>query len=285
MKVVKLFVLLSFFVCSFQARGGDIISGRADVATFENYIKQFKDQKNKPFDELLVGTAKYFLGKPYVASTLEISAIERMVINLRQFDCTTLVENCVALSQVIKSADFSYNNYLDRLMAMRYRNGEVSGYTSRLHYTCDWIYENSNRGILTNISLELEGEKVQKEINFMTTHSHLYKHLKDNAQNIQILEEIEKSIKERDSYEIIPVSKISENEKGIKSGDIVAFATSVKGLDYSHIGIAYWKNEKLHFIHASSRLKKVVVETRTLLDYCLNSKNCTGISILRLNRK
>ena len=80
-----------------------------------------------------------------------------------------------------------------------------------------------------------------------------------------------------------PVESISNNKEKIESGDIVVFATSLQGLDYSHIGIAYWQNGELHFIHASSKQKQVVIEKKTLVEYCVDSKSCSGISILRIN--
>ncbi len=280
--VVFLFSLLAI---SNIAKAGDIISTPSDVHIYEAYVKQFEKQKDKPFEEQLINTAKYFLGKPYVASTLEVSDVEKLVVNLREFDCTTFVENCIALSQTIQSGDFSYNNYLQMLIAMRYRNGEVSGYTSRLHYTSDWIYQNEKRGLLKNISTEIGGKKVEKDINFMTTHPQLYKHLKNNPLNIEKLNKVETDISNRDAYQILPITVISDNQKKIKSGDIIVFATSVAGLDYSHIGIAYWQNEELHFIHASSMAKQVIIERKSLLNYCQTSKNCTGISILRINKK
>lgn len=286
MKPVRLVILiLSLLVLSNVVKGGDIISTPSDVRIYETYIKQFEKQRDRPFEEILINTAKYFLGKPYVASTLEISDAERMVINLREFDCTTFVENCIALSQVIKSGDFSYNNYLQTLITMRYRDGEVAGYTSRLHYTSDWIYENEKHGLLKNISSEIGGEKVKKDINFMTMHPQLYKHLKNNAQNIDKLDKIEKDISKRNAYEVLPTVAIYDNEQKIKTGDIIVFATSIAGLDYSHIGIAYWQKEKLHFIHASSKAKQVIIEQKTLLEYCQTSKNCTGVTVLRINQK
>ena len=42
--------------------------------------------------------ARKFLGLPYVAHTLEINDDERLVVNTRQLDCTTLVENVTALT-------------------------------------------------------------------------------------------------------------------------------------------------------------------------------------------
>lgn len=286
MKPARLVILIfSLFTLSNMAKGRDIVSTPADLRIYEAYIKQFEKQKDKPFEEIFINTAKYFLGKPYVASTLEVPDTERMVVNLREFDCTTFVENCIALSQVIKSGDFSYDNYLQTLITMRYRDGKVAGYTSRLHYTSDWIYENEKYGLLRNISSEIGGEKVKKDVNFMTTHPQLYKHLKGNAQNIEKLDKIEKNISKRNAYEILPTAAIYNSQQKIKTGDIIVFATSIAGLDYSHIGIAYWQKEELHFIHASSKARQVIIEQKTLLEYCQTSKSCTGVTVLRINQE
>ena len=40
---------------------------------------------------------KFFLGTPYVTGTLETEGAEHLVVNLREYDCVTFVENVVAL--------------------------------------------------------------------------------------------------------------------------------------------------------------------------------------------
>lgn len=260
-----------------------VIYQKEDSLIFVRYIEQFKPQKDLPFNQLLVKTAEFFLGKPYVASTLEASDIETLIINLRELDCTTFVENCIALTRVIKSGDSSFENYCSCLINMRYRGGEIKGYTSRLHYTSDWIYENERNNLLRNISTDIGGKIINHPLSFMSEHPQSYKHLKDNEANVSKMKEIERTVNNRDNYRIIPVESISKNKEKIESGDIVVFATSLQGLDYSHIGIAYWQNGELHFIHASSKQKQVVIEKKTLVEYCTDSKSCSGISILRIN--
>lgn len=276
-------LILLFCSLSSMAQGVDIVYSRQDSVIYEKYIKEFKAEKDKPLDELIANTARFFLGKPYVASTLEVSDKEQLIINLREFDCTTLVENSIALAKTIKSGDTSFGNYCRILRQIRYRNGEISGYLSRLHYTTDWIFENEKQNVFENMGLKLGGKKVMQPVDFMSTHPNLYKHLKNNPTNVREMASIEKDINKRDSYRIIPLAAIAPNEKGIENGDIITFATSMAGLDYSHMGIAYWQNGILHFIHASSRAKQVVIETKTLLNYCKDSRNCTGISVLRIN--
>ncbi len=284
MKFNSLFALSLLIILPFQMKGENgVIYNKEDSLIFVRYIEQFKPHKDLPFNLLLVKTAKFFLGKPYVASTLEVSDKETLIVNLRELDCTTFVENCIALARVIKSGDSSFENYCSCLINMRYREGEIKDYTSRLHYTSDWIYENERNNLLRNISTDIGGKVVNHPLSFMSEHPQSYKHLKENEANVSKMKEIERTVNNRNNYRIIPVESISNNKEKIESGDIVVFATSLQGLDYSHIGIAYWQNGQLHFIHASSKQKQVVIEKKTLVGYCVDSKSCSGISILRIN--
>lgn len=282
MKLARLTILLfSLLAMPHIAKSKDIVYEKADSIIYCDYVERFAKLQESPLEELITETALYFLGRPYVASTLEVSEREKLIINLREFDCTTFVENCIALSMTIKSGNTRFSNYCQQLLSLRYREAKIDDYTSRLHYTTDWIYENAERGIIENISARMEGKRIKKEINFMTSHPQSYKHLKGNPQYIEKLREIESAITQRETYTVIPKLSINKIGKNIKNGDIVAFATSIDGIDYSHIGIAYWSDGNLHFIHASSKQKETVVEKRSLSDYCITNKTCTGISILR----
>lgn len=159
----------------------------------------------------------------------------------------------------------------------------MDGYTSRLHYSSDWINENEERGLWKNISLDLGGEVMKKNVDYMSSHPQAYKHLMNDSSNVDKIKEAEQNINRRNSYKLIPKQKIASIEELIHDGDVILFSTSINGLDYSHLGIAYWTEGKLHFIHASSAHKKVIIEPKTLNDYCKTSKKCTGISLIRLN--
>ena len=95
--------------------------------------------------------ARKFLGLPYVAHTLEINDDERLVVNTRQLDCTTLVENVTALTLCAQRGQYTWRDYLRTLTAMRYRNGKITDYTSRIHYFTEWITANTKEGIVTEI--------------------------------------------------------------------------------------------------------------------------------------
>lgn len=256
---------------------------KADSLIFEKYITAFVSKKDMPISELILQTAMYFKGTPYVSATLEKNKkAERLTINLRELDCTTLVENCIALSMCVQSDAPSFSTYCKMLQDVRYRKGIIDGYNSRLHYASDWMYENEKRGIFANISYQLGGEKFDKEINFMSSYSKLYPQLADNKKLIDDIKIIESLLNKRSGYYVINKENLRNINKEILDGDIILFSTVIKGLDFSHMAVAYHSNGCLSFVHASSSEKKVVVDKQSLYQYCKNSGKCDGVVILRL---
>ena len=142
---------------------------KADSLVFESKMQILVPQAELPVPELVVKTALTFLGTPYVAGTLE-SEPEQLTVNLRQTDCILFVEMCLGLALTAKSEDRSFQHYCDILRNLRYRNGVVDGYASRLHYTSEWIQQASSNGIMEEITA-LYGSQFEQKINFMSTHS------------------------------------------------------------------------------------------------------------------
>ena len=276
-KVFALFLLLAMVLNTRAA----VVYTKQDSLIYEKYISQLKAEATLPIGELIVKTALFFRDTPYVASTLDNNQEEQLVVNLHQFDCTTFVENCIALSRTLKTGDYSFSNFCNQLRSIRYRDGKIEDYTSRLHYVTDWIYNNSKRGILEDKTLALGGIKDTKTINFMSTHTDAYKALRNDSKLRQKIANIEQQINNRAEYYVLKKKDINIVSSKINNGDIIAFATSIEGLDYTHIAIAYHDQGTLTFIHASSRAMKVIVEPQPLYDYCLKSSKCTGISIFR----
>lgn len=97
--------------------------------------------------ELMAAIGQTLVGTPYVPGTLEVEGPERLVVNLRELDCVTFVENVYALAVLVKTeAPERLANragvegeYERALRAVRYRNNAISGYPSRLHYFSEWI--------------------------------------------------------------------------------------------------------------------------------------------------
>lgn len=247
------------------------------------YFNSLKTEKEKNFspNELIIKAALSLLNTPYVAATLEINEEEKLVVNLRELDCMTFVENCLALSRSAQHSAPDYDYFVRKLKKIRYRKGLIQGYTSRLHYTTDWIYDNTQKGEIEDITYALGGKKFKPQVGYMSSHPDSYPALKDNPQDVETMIEIENQINQRNSYYYIPRNEIWEKTSLIKSGDIIGFTTSLPGLDISHLGIAYWNKGQLSFIHASSKIKKVLINPESISDYCLQNKNNTGIVVLR----
>ena len=123
-------------------------------------------------------------------------------------------------------------------------------------------------------------------INYMSEHSSAYKMLASNKQDIAAIKSMEQ-VSEGQTVYYIPPTKVglSKQQLGnyVQDGDILALATTKKGLDTTHIGIAVWgKDGKLHLLNASQIHKKVVLETMTLQQYMNKHPTQLGIWVLRM---
>lgn len=253
-----------------------------DSLIFESIISkaQAENWNKLPLNEVIIKVGAEFLGTPYIAHTLEINDKESLVLNFRELDCTTFLETCLCMAKTIHSQNPNLNTYQENLVSIRYRDGKLDNYCSRLHYFSDWIYNKQNSGMVDNITTKAGGIPFPINVGFMSTHPEKYKMLKDKADYIKQMSEIEKEINQR-QYSYIPKEKLSAAEKNIQSGDIIAITTNMAGLDISHVGYALWQANELHFMHASSGAKKVVITESTLLNYLNGIKHHTGVMIIR----
>lgn len=252
---------------------------QSDKGIFESYLNSVPTVDKLCSDILMDETAKFFLGVPYVGKTLEYEP-ERLIVNLREMDCMTFVENVLALAEASASGTPSWQTYLEKLQQIRYRDGKIEDYTSRLHYTSDWIYENEKKGLVADITKEIGGVPLAMDVSFVSTHPESYMQLQSHPEYIAVMAKKEKEINSRQYY-YIPKEEIDKREAQIRTGDIVCFVTSIKGLDISHVGIVHKEGDKMTFIHASSGKKRVIINEESLQDYVLGIKKSKGIMVLR----
>ena len=74
---------------------------------------------------------------------------------------------------------------------------------------------------------------------------------------------------------------MSPEELKIKDGDVLAMVTNIKGLDIVHVGFAFWKDNQLHLLHASSSAKKVIEDPKTQYESSKNTKAHIGVRAIR----
>ena len=233
--------------------------------------------------------ARQFMDVPYVAHTLEVNDREQLVVNTRQLDCTTLVETVTALKLCIAKDKRTWSDYLTVLRSLRYRQGKLDGYPSRLHYFTDWIVDKQLMGFVDEVQKPNPPfSAVQKiAVSYMSEHPQAYQALKSHPEFVPVIRQQEKALTGK-TYRFIPKTAVRNTKllrQTIKDGDIIAITCNKKGLDIAHLGFAVWRKDGLHLLNASLLHKKVVEEPMTLYRYLQKHPTFTGIRIIRINSK
>ena len=233
--------------------------------------------------------ARQLTGRPYVAHTLEVRDDEQLIVNLRQLDCTTLVESVTALTLCARKGQKTFADYTTMLRQLRYRGGRLEGYPSRLHYFSDWIEDNTSMGFVSERqSTEAPFSAVQTlRLNYMSTHPQAYKALRQHPEYVEPIARQERQLSGlRRRY--IPKAQVTDGEalrRWVHDGDIIAITTSKAGLDIAHVGFAVWRQDGLHLLNASQLHKRVVEEPMTLGQYLAKHPSHTGIRVVSISQK
>lgn len=282
----QIFVLLAAMLLvsagTFGGNGGvDYTAGDSALV-----VRLLGEAKGKAVTPLFF--AKKLIGRPYVGHTLEVNGNdERLVVNLRELDCTTLVETATALAMAARKGEATFDAYCRCLRLIRYRGGVNSGYASRLHYFSQWIDDNCRKGIVEDIGADGSFPFTARQtinVHFMTSNPKYYRQLDGNEAMQKEIAKYEAEINGR-TASYVPKSLLSLGRDKIgciRDGDIIALVTSKDGLDISHVGIAAWKNGKLHLLNASSLQHKVVLDKQSLYDYLKPRGSQLGIRVVRL---
>lgn len=279
MRVILILLFSILFTCHI---GAQVIYSQKDIQFFDAVLWEAKktNLSDSSIDKIVLHVGKLFLGKPYVGGILDRPATENLVINLNGLDCVTYLESAIALSMIIKQNKTGFEDFCSELKFIRYRNGVMDGYASRLHYFYDWINDNQQKGILENITANIGGQFFVKDINIMSQNRIKYPHLKEDSSLI-ILKKIEEELSSMNKF-YIPKEEIQLSENQIQDGDLVAIATTIYGLEVAHVGIVIHINKELHIMHASSLNKKVEISEVSLSEILKNNSTYSGIIISRL---
>ena len=238
--------------------------------------------------ETAVNIGRAFIGSPYVPYTLDADPTEKLVVNLHQFDCTTYVETVLALALAYHQCqdkvdgvllETTFRHYLTQL---RYRNGKIDGYASRLHYFSDWLRDNERKGLLTDVTGEFLGSlSVVKPVSYMTTATYKFPHLNDPATLRQM--QLAEAALNQQPFSFIPSKNIRLAEGQLREGDIIMLMAARPGLDMKHVGLAVRQpNGRIHLMHASSDQGKVAIARYPLSNYLLYHKHLSGVRVARL---
>jgi hypothetical protein len=264
-----------------------VFKGRQQFDRLVDMAKQ-GNWKALPIGERTATVGQALVGTRYKHFTLEIdNHIEAPSVNFNGMDCWTFFEISLSFARMLNDpeSEWSPERMLRYIELDRYRGGSCDGgYLSRLHYLEDWLYDNSHRGLVDDLTHDLGGRPVPHSAREMSVGWRHYRYLAANKSLLGPLARMEADVSSRPLYEI-PKSRVKKIEPKLRSGDIIGIVSRDRGgmRSTSHVGLALRTNDGvLHFMHASSpsNAGRVVVDSE-LYKYLYRYGTDTGILVAR----
>ncbi|MEW6055072.1 MAG: N-acetylmuramoyl-L-alanine amidase-like domain-containing protein [Bdellovibrionota bacterium] len=221
--------------------------------TSAKLIHLFEDAQNHPLGEKVAFWSEKLLKNPNllvpIGSGPEVS--DTAPLFPRGYDCTTYVEIVGALAR-----SESGEQLADRVIEIRYRNGEVS-YATRNHFPeADWIPNNEKAGVLKDITIQVARKSgfvagfVNKDIDRLAWFKGQgNEHAKRIIARSPTSEE-SKTV--RLAY--IPAEKMMASLQHIPQGAVINVVRENKARQpvlITHQGFLIWKKGVAYFRHAS----------------------------------
>lgn len=242
--------------------------------------------RDLPVGERTTRVGLALVGTPYKNFTLELDdRIEAPSVNMAGMDCWTFFEISLGTARALKMTESPTPQDLLRMIELdRYRGGECNGiFTSRLHYLEQWLHDNQQRGLVTNVTPSLPGaRKLKRDLKEMSVVWSKSRQLRADPSLVPELAQIENQLSRRGIW-YVPKSKVPAAEKYLRNGDIVCIVTTWPRGYTSHVGLAYRdSNGVLRFMHASKNAGKVIIDSR-LSSYLNRYRTNAGIMVARPN--
>ena len=221
-----------------------------------------------------------FIGTPYRTGDLDAFETERLVVTLRSLDCWTSIEACLSIALCSEAGTTDFQRYRDHLRSLRYWDGHIQGYGSRIHYFSGWILQNEQQGYFRDISAELGGVPYQKAITYMTDIPWYYPQLNDTTTYRQVAMAQQRI--GAHPWHYVPKAKVAAIEPLLQDGDIIALTSARPNFDIEHQGFAIRQKGRIFLLHASSGGQKVRVSTKPLSEYLAANGAMSGVVVLRV---
>ena len=123
MKNLKSIIVFLMMCVGLQIYAADIVYTKNDSVRIEKLIADAARQPKGSNIILYIG--KRLEGVPYVAQTLERNKTEKLQVNSTELDCTTFVENVLAMYLCVKNQQLKFKDFCHYLRMVRYDKGEV----------------------------------------------------------------------------------------------------------------------------------------------------------------
>jgi N-acetylmuramoyl-L-alanine amidase-like len=192
-----------------------------------------------------------FLGSAYQEGSLGggVGLTEEFRIDLKVFDCVTLIEVVLALA-LARSLD----DFIEKTRRIRYADGRIDWF-HRNHYMVDWARNNEQSGFVRNVtSTPFTAEKTC---------------------TLNLIEGLEaRTVK----FSYFPSEQLTAAADLMQHGDIIFFVSTRQDLDVFHTGFVFERGGRLVLRHATRRAGLVIDQD---LDEFVSQNQMAGTVLLR----
>ena len=213
--------------------------------------------------------AEQFYGLPYYSHALSKENPEKFVVDFSGFDCVTFVENVWSLyrSRGIDST------FLRELEQIRYARKPIS-FENRNHYLSATFLQLEDRGLFNQVIPPSYRVLAVKKVDFLS------QFLAPKKWMI-VLPAIQKMENDLGPLTYVPSASFSQVSSYLQSGDVIAFVSKRKDLDYQHIGFIRKQKGQYFLVHASQDRKQVCQSVESISVYLKNHPSMIGFNVFR----
>lgn len=256
---------------------------RVNLRVQENLRAKMAGKEAIPLSGLTAEVAAFFVGTPCEAGLLDIWP-ERLRIRLDKTDPLHFVEMCIVLAETLKanvdaSPESFYESYCERIQQLRYRKGIVEKFSDRIYYFSEWAAQAQGLNLLEENTRQYGHAYVQR-FSYLSDHLMFLPLIGKEPHAKEEVLDIEKKLNASGPFFLISPDEITnELQAEFQNGDLIAFVSDRKGEDVSRLAFVQREGEKIWFVQASLRDKKI-----TKVECPLQEEVGKGVRLFRIHQ-
>ena len=258
---------------------------RRNEQQFDAQNEQILQRAMKNVDQSMPLTEYFFRQLMEGGSSTEFTQPmeeERLMVSLSHVDCTTVMEDVLALALCYRDGRTTLADLKDYYRRMHYQDGIVS-FATRNHYFT-WIMQSAIKEGPDEPVFPFTGVQ-DMQPSYMTRNKYLFSPQMDDEKNYEAI-----ALRQQQGvrFTYVPRELLNmpqDSELGvIRDGDIMAVVcdqhTWARGVEIKHLLIAKWISGRLHFYHATgNRLELSNTDAYTFMK---DKFTMIGVAVYRL---
>ena len=263
---------------------------RRNEQQFDAQNEQILQRAMKNVDKSMPLTEYFFCQLMEGGSSTEFTQPmeeERLMVSLSHVDCTTVMEDVLALALCYRDGRITLADLKDYYRRMHYQDGIVS-FATRNHYFT-WIMQSAiKEGFVERISPDepvFPFTGVQDiQPSYMTRNKYLFRPQMDDEKNYEAI-----ALRQQQGvrFTYVPRELLNmpqDSELGvIRDGDIMAVVCDqhswARGVEVKHLLIAKWMEGRLHFYHATN--DGLLLSSQDAYTYMKDKFTMIGVAVYR----